>query len=74
MAYFAPVALIVSLLRDDVRWVESFGWVLDLVQADKISSVRLSNAKRGKNFMAKSDLKGPTQADAQNQQNERSGK
>lgn len=65
MAYFAPVALIVSLLRDDVRRVESFGWVLDLVQADKISSVRLSNAKRGKNFMAKSDLKVPTQDDAQ---------
>lgn len=68
MAYFDPVALIVSLLRDDVRRVESFGWVLDLVQADKIPFVILSNAKRGKNFMAKSDLKGLTQDRAQKEQ------
>lgn len=68
MAYFDPVALIVSLLRDDVRRVESFGWVLDLVQADKIPFVILSNAKRGKNFMAKPDLKGLTQDRAQKEQ------
>ena len=60
MAYFDPVALIVSLLGGEVRRVESFGWVLDLVQADNIPPVILSNAKRSKNFMTKSDLKSLT--------------
>lgn len=69
MAYFDPVALIVSLLRDDVRRVESFGWVFDLVQTDKTSSVILSNARRGRNFMANPDLKGPIQDRAQKQRN-----